>query len=130
MIKNVYTYSFKVILSFFFITLLFIISCSDDSTNNNDGNIIKIGALMPLTGSGSSAGESMLAAINLAVDDIKSQGNNYQIELINENTDTNPETALEKLKHLKSLGLTFVIGPYSSAELNISRSMPIQTTFF
>ncbi len=44
---------------------------------------------MPLTGSGSSTGESMQAAINLAIDEMKSQGNNYQIELINENTDTN-----------------------------------------
>lgn len=118
MIKDVHSCVFKVIFSLIVATSIVIISCSDYSTNNNGGNVIKIGALMPISGSGSSTGESMLAAINLAVDDIKSQGNNYQIELITENTDTNPGTALEKLKLMKSLGITFVIGPYSSAELN------------
>ena len=118
MIKDVHSFVCKTIFTLIVSIATLLISCSDDSTNNNNGNVVKIGALMPISGSGSSAGESMHAAINLAVDEIKSQGNNCQIELITENTDTNPETALEKLKHLKSLGITFVIGPYSSAELN------------
>ncbi len=107
------------IYTIFAILVLVLISCNDDNSTNNSSEKIKIGALLPLTGTGSSAGESMLTAIELAVKEKNEELNEKtKIELITYDTETNPQTALDKIKILKSLGVTFVVGPYSSAELD------------
>ena len=104
----------KIILLLLMITIL---SCSDNTSEYMADNVIKIGALMPLSGSGSSTGESMVEALKMSVQNINSGNLKYKAQLFYEDTKTNPQTALEKLKYLKTLGINIVIGPYSSSEL-------------
>jgi branched-chain amino acid transport system substrate-binding protein len=83
---------------------------------------IRIGALLPLSGTGQSSGIAMKVSIELAAEDINafftSSGINQKLSL--EVVDTKTDTA-EALKHLKTFydkGIRMIIGPYSSAELS------------
>lgn len=103
---------------FLIIVTLFNFGCEEVETVNKTDNPILIGALLPLTGSGISTGQSMSWAITHAANLINNtRPLNDQITIVFENTNTDPETAMSKLQRFKSLGITFVIGPYSSAEL-------------
>jgi ABC-type branched-subunit amino acid transport system substrate-binding protein len=88
-------------------------------------NTILIGALLPLTGTLSSFGESAGASLALAVDDVNNQlaksGSSSRVGLVIEDTKTDPEIALEKLKYLKSQGVQIVIGPATSANVGAMR---------
>jgi branched-chain amino acid transport system substrate-binding protein len=80
---------------------------------------VKIGALLPITGVSSSLGESEGAALKIAIKDIneylfKTHSSNG-IELIIEDTQSNPSASLEKLKQLAAKGIKIVIGPATSA---------------
>jgi hypothetical protein len=85
-------------------------------------NTILIGALLPLTGTSSSTGEEVDAALRLAVDDVNNQltkaGLSTRFGLIIEDTKTDPSVALEKLKDLASKGIRIVIGPSTSAAVS------------
>ena len=80
---------------------------------------VLFGALLPLTGTSSQLGESEKAALEIGVKDI----NDYfskthsktRIELIIEDTQTDPTTSLQKLKQLQAKGIKIVIGPATSA---------------
>jgi ABC-type branched-subunit amino acid transport system substrate-binding protein len=82
-------------------------------------NTILIGALLPLTGTLSSFGESAEASLGLAVEDVNSQlansGSSSRVGLIIEDTKTDPNVAREKLIDLASKGIRIVIGPSTSA---------------
>ena len=82
--------------------------------------IVKIGALLPITGVSSSLGESEGAALKIATKDIneylfKTHSSNG-IELIIEDSQSNPSVSLEKLKQLAAKGIKIVIGPATSAD--------------
>jgi len=92
------------------------------SLSNKNTEIIKIGILIGLSGISSQRGESQKAAIEIAVDDV-----NHNLSKVNksirvvpfiEDTQRNPDIALEKLKSLADKGIRIVIGPQTSAELN------------
>jgi ABC-type branched-subunit amino acid transport system substrate-binding protein len=80
-----------------------------------------LGALLPITGVSSSLGESEEAALKIATRDINEYlfktHSSISIELIIEDTQSNPSVSLEKLKHLAAKGIKIVIGPATSAEL-------------
>ena len=82
---------------------------------------VKIGALIPLTGTLSTLGESTEASLKIALKDINEHfsksHSDTRIELIIEDTKTDPGIALEKLKYLKSQGVQIVIGPATSANV-------------
>ncbi|HYY40693.1 MAG TPA: penicillin-binding protein activator, partial [Nitrososphaera sp.] len=82
-------------------------------------NTILIGALLPLTGTLSSFGESAEASLRLAVDDVNNQlaksGSSSRVGLVIEDTKTDPDVAREKLMDLASKGIRIVIGPSTSA---------------
>ena len=82
---------------------------------------VVFGALLSLTGSTSSMGESSEAALELAVEDINeyllSIGSKTRISVIVEDTKTDPAVALEKLQSLAGKGVRVVIGPVCSAEV-------------
>ena len=87
---------------------------------------MKIGVLLPLTGSGFSSGESLEASLELAGQDIRDYFATTGIKrtLILEIADTRTDTA-EALKQLRTFygsGIRTVIGPYSSAELSHIRT--------
>ncbi|MFL6426167.1 MAG: ABC transporter substrate-binding protein [Nitrososphaeraceae archaeon] len=75
---------------------------------------VTLGALLPLTGVSSSLGESEEAALKIATRDINeylfNTHSNIGIELVIQDTQTNPSVSLEKLKHLAAKGIKIVIG--------------------
>jgi branched-chain amino acid transport system substrate-binding protein len=81
---------------------------------------ITIGALLPLTGNLASIGEASQAALVVSSGNINGYfsglGSGKNVEVIVKDTESNPETALEKLKELHDMGITIVIGPQSSSE--------------
>lgn len=103
-----------------FAVLLGFTACKKDDTPAD--TTIYIGALLPLTGSGASVGESAYAAIQLAVFDInaafKGAGKNVNIKVFVEDTETNTEVALQKLSDLKARGIQIIVGPFTSANVN------------
>src|ERR671916_367590 len=82
-------------------------------------NTILIGALLSLSGTSSSLGESTEASLRLAVDDVNNQlaksGSSSRVGLVIEDTKTDPDVAREKVMDLASKGIRIVIGPSTSA---------------
>jgi ABC-type branched-subunit amino acid transport system substrate-binding protein len=82
---------------------------------------LTLGAILPLTGISSSLGESEEAALHIAVEDVNDYfskiNSSSRVELIVEDTETNPVVSLEKLKQLEAKNIKIVIGPATSAEL-------------
>jgi branched-chain amino acid transport system substrate-binding protein len=80
---------------------------------------VKIGALIPITGISSSLGESEGAALKIATKDINEYllktNSSTDIELIIEDSGSDPSTSLENLKKLAAKGIKIVIGPGTSA---------------
>ena len=86
---------------------------------------VMIGALLPLTGISSSLGESEEAALKIAFKDANEKflknHSGIRIGLVIEDTQTNPAVSLEELKHLTTKGIRIVIGPATSAELEVTQ---------
>ena len=112
------------------IVLLLLVLCfstsgslaSDNTTQSSDTQSeVAIGALLALTGDGSSLGEASKAALEIAVEDtnayLASIGSEMRMRLIIEDTRTDPAVALEKLQNLSKEGVKIVIGPGASAEI-------------
>ena len=68
---------------------------------------IKIGLLVPLSGSNKELGKSIIKAVRLAVKDI----NNNSIEIIPKDTASSANKTLKSAFELKQLGVKVVIGP-------------------
>ena len=82
---------------------------------------IKIGLMVPLTGSNKELGQSIIKAVRLAVRDI----NNNSIEIIPKDTASKPNKALKSAFELKQMGVKVVIG---YAEINTNRvTLPVET---
>ncbi len=110
-----------------FLTLFFVIQLALSGCKQNEDTIsfydqhIKVGALVPLTGSGSSPGKAGQAGIQLAVEDIKNHlkltNPSWQFDVLIEDTETDTLVALQKYNKLKTNGIKLIIGPFSSAVL-------------
>ena len=68
---------------------------------------IKIGLLIPMTGSNKNLGQSIIKAVKLALKDIDSD----LIEIIPKDTATKPNKTLRSAFELKEMGVKIVIGP-------------------
>ena len=68
---------------------------------------IKIGLMVPLTGTNKELGQSIIKAVRLAVKDI----NNNSIEIIPKDTASKANKALKSAFELKQMGIKVVIGP-------------------
>lgn len=73
-----------------------------NQVNNNDSNIIKIGAVLPLSGEGAVYGQSAQKGIDLAVEKVNRENNKFQIEVIYEDDQFDPVLALSSLQKLKT----------------------------
>ena len=82
---------------------------------------VQIGALIPLSGELSSAGDDIQAATELAVSDFNAylaeQGAKWWIELVTEDTTTNAVVALEKAQTLHARAISILLGPAGSASV-------------
>ena len=68
---------------------------------------IKIGLLVPMTGSNKKIGKSIIKAVSLAVKDI----DNNLIEIYPKDTASKPNKALKSAFELQEMGIKIVIGP-------------------
>ena len=68
---------------------------------------LKIGLLVPMTGSNKQIGQSIIKAVSLAVKDI----DNNSIEIYPKDTASRPNQALKSAFELKQMGIKIVIGP-------------------
>ena len=75
---------------------------------------IKIGLLIPMTGSNKEIGQSIIKAVSLAVKDI----DNSLIEIYPKDTASKPNQALKSAFELKQMGVKVVIGPVFYESLN------------
>lgn len=120
----------KTLLRFVFGILLIAVfdSCSKDPAVYQPVSdpVIRIGVLLPMTGSGSSSGNGMAAAVELARQDLAGwiAATGTKVRLIVEVSDTRTDTAeaLRLLKTYWASGIRLVVGPYSSAELSHIKS--------
>jgi len=91
---------------------------------------ITIGALLPLTGDLQSYGERAKAAVEFAVQEM----NNYleqenawfRLELKVEDTQTQPDIAVQKFNALVAQGVKFIVGPMTSAEVKSLKDLANQ----
>lgn len=88
------------------------------SASNSDLKTVKVGALLPMTGtwkaSGTAAEKSLNAALPYVNNYLKDSG--IQITLDIHDTQSDPATALTELQSLKQDGINTVIGPMISDE--------------
>jgi len=110
----------------FFILLVLsmvIFSCSEEKLILfSDQDEISVGALLSLTGSWVSLGESSQEALEYGITEINAYmeelGYSTRFKLYIEDTQTDPEIALQKLKSLHSRNIKAVIGPQASSEVS------------
>ena len=90
------------------IIFFILLSCSLFFLNNTKAQEkIKIGLLIPMTGSNKDVGQSIIKAVRLAVKDIDSN----LIEIIPKDTSTKPNKTLKSAFELKEMGVKIIIGP-------------------
>lgn len=110
----------------FLIFFLIFASCKENEPCNCEPIKLKVGVLLPLSGSGSSSGEGMYAGLMVAKDEIDVYlhvlGGDKQLNLVVYDTKTDTTEALKRLKELYEQGIRIVIGPYSSAEVHTIKS--------
>jgi len=82
---------------------------------------IGLGALLPLTGALATFGEDDLVAAEFAVEEVNAlfehMGVDRTLSLFVEDTQTNPDVALEKVEYLAAMGIELLVGPISSPEV-------------
>jgi branched-chain amino acid transport system substrate-binding protein len=82
---------------------------------------VVVGGLFSVTGGWQSLGKASVAAMAIAARDVNAYldkiGCNTEIVVYIENTQLDPEIALQKMKWMSMLGVRIFIGPQSSAEL-------------
>jgi branched-chain amino acid transport system substrate-binding protein len=85
-----------------------------------DTSTIKIGSLLSLTGDASAWGENAQRGIAIAVDEVNQKGgvNGRRVEIIYEDTASNPKTAVSAFQKITSLDdVDAIIGPLLQAEV-------------
>ena len=113
------TNKFLLFLSFLLISVFLINSCK-----SKDENVIRIGAILPLTGGGSEWGIASRNAIHMALDELNQEKSNDLIfEVIFEDSKTNSRDAINALNKLHSQGIRFIIGDIISS--NVLSMAPI-----
>lgn len=82
---------------------------------------VQLGGIFSLTGDLATFGENERVAAEFAVDQINdlldAAGAGWTLELVVEDTQTDPDLALEKVESLAARGIKLIIGPLSSAEV-------------
>jgi branched-chain amino acid transport system substrate-binding protein len=104
-----------------------IIHPSDQHLANAESSVktTMLGALLPISGASASLGESEEAALKIALNDINKyfseKHSNTRFGLVIEDTKSDPQISLATLSALGDKGIKIVIGPSTSANVNVSR---------
>lgn len=92
---------------------------------SNSSDTVKFGAVLPTSGVSSSSGKPVRVALEIALDEINTKfsksDSNLRYELAVYDTESDPATGLEKLKLLSEQDVKIVVGPSTSAELEIMK---------
>ena len=87
---------------------------------------VTIGYILPLTGELASHGEENMEAAKLGVEDfnksLEESGEQWRLNLIGEDSATNPVVALDKLTALNARGVDMIIGPETSSNIRNIRA--------
>lgn len=106
-----------------FLILISFIGCSEKDIPELEINEIEIGALIPLTGAYKNQGDEVLAALNLAVEDINTlfedDHKNTRIKLVYSDTKTDPAIAKSLMQTYIAQDIRITIGPLTSGEINL-----------
>jgi len=101
-------------------------SGGSSASESQSFKVIKLGALLDLSGPLASDGKKIQNALKLAQEDInayfKQKGEDFEVKILFEDTKTDPKVALEKLQTLDAQGVKVIIGPTSSGELKNMKS--------
>ena len=95
-------------------------------TKSNLPEVIDVGVMLPSTGDLSVHGQDNSIGLHLGLTDFNSYlekiGASWRMNLVFEDTQSDPIVALEKIQSLNSKGIKFVLGPESSAEIHHIKS--------
>ncbi len=116
----------KIISILFSFLLLVFVSCKQDQTH--DPVVIKMGALLDLSGDYSEAGKASMAAIDLSVADVNllysAAGSPVQITCSFEDTHMDTSLTLAAVQKMYDNGIRLLVaGPNTSAELKVIKSL-------
>ena len=94
---------------------------SEPETAGGIPAVVNVGLLLPATGDIASHGVDNIIASRLGAADfnayLRDSGEPWQVNLVNEDTQTDPAIALEKIQSLNSKGIKLILGTETSAEL-------------
>lgn len=90
------------------ILILLVALLAMTSCKNNDNNIVKIGVIGPLTGAGATTSSYWVNGLNLAIEQLNSDKNSTQYELIIEDCQSDPTQAVACYKRLETQGVKYV----------------------
>src|SRR4029450_1205323 len=95
----------------------------DQSAQLHSQRVFKVGVLVSLTGSGFSLGQSTLAPLQIAEQQIEAeatrQHGGYRFHFFIRDTQQNPSKALEAIQDLDKRGVKIIIGPQTSSEVRM-----------
>ena len=97
--------------------------CSTTSCRDHSSQSVRIGALLPLSGSGSNYGRSLRQGLEIAKGEINANGgiNGKQLEIIYEDSQGDPKVAISGFEKLSSFDhVPVVIGSISSVVLALA----------
>ncbi|PWT87231.1 MAG: hypothetical protein C5B55_15130 [Blastocatellia bacterium] len=78
---------------------------------------LRVGVLASLTGPGSSLGQSTVAALQLAAEQLQIHGEQFKVHLFVRDTKLDPNLALDAIQEFDKQSVSVIIGPQSSSEL-------------
>ncbi len=117
--KNNYFYNTTILIDDRLEQIGFELIDHSNSIMNNETNVIKIGAIVPLTGAFSSIGEPTKIALEQGEKDInsylKSHNIENQIKLLIANSKTDPKEILKIMEFMKNEGVKIILGPATSS---------------
>lgn len=95
---------------------------TDDDTQEESTeavDVVKIGALHPLSGAQAPEGQEMNKAVQMAIDEVNEAGGieslgGAQVELISGDHENNPEKGVSEVQRMTSEGVAGIVGPYTS----------------
>lgn len=79
---------------------------------------VTVGQLVSLSGDAAQDGRNVAAAVEFAVSEFNARpGAEWTLEVVTEDTATDPQTAVQKASKLREAGISVVLGPITSANL-------------
>jgi branched-chain amino acid transport system substrate-binding protein len=100
-----------------------------EEATTSDGDTIKVGVLLPMSGSTAYYGEVQYNGIEFCANYVNENGgvlDGKQIELVLQDSASDPETGVSAFEYLVEQGVSAVIGPYNSTVAAATAPLAIQ----